>query len=216
MGITIVQKSKPRSKVGKGTKALILAGGAVTGGSFKAGGLKALNDYFVNFSVNDFDIYVGISSGSLLAAPLIGGISPESILKSFDGTSHHFSPLSAWHYYRPNLAELIVRPMKFFAKVAGLLPGRLVRLANRYPEWTEGLLSNIWKFLEKPTIGTYEDMMAPILEEMGSEDFPSFFELLPSGVFDNSAIEMYIRKNIERNGLTNDFKKTQKLSGKRL
>jgi predicted acylesterase/phospholipase RssA len=87
MGITIIQKSDLTKKRSRSIKALILSGGAVTGGSFKAGGIKALNDYFSNFSVNDFDIYVGISSGSLIAAPLVGGISPESILKSLDGTS---------------------------------------------------------------------------------------------------------------------------------
>jgi len=216
MGITIVQKSDLKKTRRGSVKALILAGGAVTGGSFKAGGLKALNDYFVDFSVNDFDIFVGISSGSLLAAPLVGGISPESILKSLDGTSHHFSPLSAWHYYRPNIAEMIVRPIKFFAQVAGLLPGRLLRLVHHYPEWSKGMLGNVWRFLEHPTIDSYEDMMAPILSEMGSGDFPSIMRLLPSGVFDNSPMEMYVRRNIERNGLTNDFRETERISGKRL
>ena len=48
MGITIIQKSdlsvrKPNAKV-----ALVLAGGAVTGGAFKVGGLKALDDLLVN------------------------------------------------------------------------------------------------------------------------------------------------------------------------
>lgn len=216
MGITIVQKGNLKDKRRDSLKALILAGGAVTGGSFKAGGLKALNDYFVNFSVNDFDIYVGMSSGSLLAAPLVGGISPESILKSLDGTSRHFSPLSAWHYYRPNVAELFVRPMRFFAQVAGLLPGRLVRLISRYPEWSRGMLGNIWKFLERPTIDSYENMMAPILSEMGSGDFPSIIEILPSGIFDNSSIEAYVRGNIERNGLINDFREIERTSGKKL
>ena len=216
MGITIVQKSDLGKSCLDSKKALILAGGAVTGGSFKAGGLKALNDYFVDFSVNDFDIFVGISSGSLLAASLVGGISPESILKSLDGTSNHFSPLSAWHYYKPNLAELVVKPIRFFARMAGLLPGRLIRLASRFPEWSTGLLTNVWHFLEQPTIDTYEEMMAPIMKEVGSKDFPSIMEMLPSGVFDNCAIEDYVRKNIERNGLTNDFKETEILSGKKL
>lgn len=118
MGITIVQKSNLKKRKHKSKKALILAGGAVTGGAFKAGGIKALNDYFANFDVRDFDIYVGISSGSLIAAPLLGGISPESILRSLAGKSKHFTPLTPWHYYRPNFSEWIKRPIDFFTKVA--------------------------------------------------------------------------------------------------
>ncbi|HPW44812.1 MAG TPA: patatin-like phospholipase family protein [bacterium] len=212
MGITIVQRSAPSHKVIAGKKALIMAGGAVTGASFKAGGLKALNDYFGNFSVNNFDLYVGISSGSLIAAPLVGGISPESILKSLDGTSGHFSPLSAWHYYKPNFAEMLIKPLHFAAKLAAMLPGKLLGIVSRYPDWSKGLFKNVISFLENPTAANYDSMVKPILGSM--EDFPSFLEILPSGVFDNSAIELYVRKNIERNGLTNDFREIQKISGK--
>jgi predicted acylesterase/phospholipase RssA len=174
MGITIVQKSDLTKKRPDAVKALILAGGAVTGGSFKAGGIKALNDYLVNFKVTDFDVYVGISSGSLIAAPLMGGIKPESILKSLDGTSHHFSALTRWHYYRPNIAEWVARPMTFLAK------------ALSFPF------------------------------KSGQPDFPSLMSILPSGVFDNRPIEQYLRENIEKNGLTNDFKMAERLTGKRL
>ncbi|MBI4212311.1 MAG: hypothetical protein HY540_06705, partial [Deltaproteobacteria bacterium] len=113
MGITIVQKSDLSKKRPKAKKALILAGGAVTGGSFKAGGLKALDDYLDGTSVTDFDLFIGISSGSLLAAPLAGGIPPHSILRSLDGTSKHFTSLRSLHFYRPNIEELILRSTSF-------------------------------------------------------------------------------------------------------
>ena len=117
MGITIVHKSgKGPARKGAG-KALILAGGAITGASFMAGGLKALNDYLDGFSVADFDMYVGISAGSLLAAPLAGGIPPEEILKSLDGTSKKFTKFSAWHYYFPNFLEFLTRPASFAKKL---------------------------------------------------------------------------------------------------
>ena len=63
MGITIVQKSDLSKKKVNAKVALVLAGGAITGGTFKVGGLKALNDFLVNRKVTDFDIYVGISAG---------------------------------------------------------------------------------------------------------------------------------------------------------
>lgn len=216
MGITIVQKSdlsKPRSKA---KKALILAGGAVTGGSFQAGGVKALNDYFDGTSVCDFDIFVGMSSGSMLAAPIAAGISPESMLKSLDGTSKHFTQLTAWHCYRPNIIEMIHRPLKFLAQAIGWLPGGMVRFAERHREWHGRLLGSIWAFVINPTVRNYDVMIAPVKEVLSDGDFPSFMALLPSGVFDNLPIESYIRENITRNRLTNDFEETFRLTGKRL
>jgi len=177
MSITIVQKSS-LSRVRRGvTKALVLAGGAVTGGAFEAGGVKALNDYFTNFNVTNFDIYVGISSGSLIAAPLVAGLSPETILKTFYGTSHHFTRMRAWHYYRLNMLEWITRPIGFFKRVLG---------------------------------ASFEYLLK------GEFDIPSILSALPTGLFDNKALETYFRKNIERNNLTNDFNLTQRLSGKKL
>lgn len=216
MGITIVCKNTGAAKRSPRPKALILAGGAVTGGSFKAGGIKALNDYFVDFKINDFDIFVGISSGSMIAAALMGGISPESILKSLDGTSGHFTPLTSWHYYRPNFSELLTRPLGFAAQALGWLPGRLFSLLNKYPEWSHGMLRAMWQFIVHPSPVTYDDMMKPILGLAGSGSWPSVFKLLPSGLFDNRPIEAYFKHNIERNGLTNDFKKAAKITGKKL
>ncbi|MFH0800229.1 MAG: patatin-like phospholipase family protein [Pseudomonadota bacterium] len=216
MGITIVQKSDLSKKHTGAVKALILAGGAVTGGSFKAGGIKALNDYFTGFRINDFDIFVGISSGSMIATALMGGISPESILKSLDGTSSHFTPLTAWHYYRPNISEIVNRPMKFFMQAVGWLPSRLLSLTEHNRDWSRGLMGAIWKFITYPTFSGYEEMIEPILRAADRVDFPSLFELLPSGIFDNSPLEVYFRQNIERNGLTNDFREAKKLTGKSL
>src|SRR3990167_7010269 len=102
MGITIIQKSDLSQKKKNAKTALVLAGGAVSGGAFKAGGLKALNDFLANRKVTDFDIYVGISAGGLLAVPLAGGIPPEEILKSLDGTSEFFTQLSPLEIYYPN------------------------------------------------------------------------------------------------------------------
>lgn len=170
MGITIVQKSDLKKKKGAKT-ALILAGGAVTGGSFMAGGLKALNNYMTGFAVTDFDIFVGISSGSLLAAPIMAGIMPEEMLKSLDGTSERFSELSPLYYYRPNLKEFVARPLAFCVR----------------------------QILNFPRI-----------------EIPSLLELLPSGLFDNSSIEKYLRNNIEKNHLTNSFEVAHKVTKKSL
>ncbi len=216
MGITIVQKSDLKRKKRKATKALILAGGAVTGGSFKAGGIKALNDYFKDFSVNDFDIFIGISSGSLIAAPLVGGMRPESILRSLDGTSKHFSQLTAWHYYRPNFEELLARPLAFAVRAARWLPVGFAHMLKNRKEWGGSFWEKVIAFVKAPTATHYDAMMKPIVENFDAVGFPPLMSLIPSGVFDNRPIEAYIRRNIERNKLTNSFKVTQRITGKRL
>ena len=216
MSITIVQKSDLRKKKSKAPKALILAGGAVTGGSFKAGSVKALNDYFTNFSVNDFDIFVGISSGSIIAVPLVGGLTPESVLRSLDGTSKHFSRLSAWHFYRPNFEELMARPIAFAVKAAAWLPATLSGLLRTKGGWFSPLVAHIAKFVKSPSAKNYDDMMEWLRDNVNAVDFPSLISLVPTGMFDNRPIEQYLRNNIKHNNLTNSFKVVQRLTGKRL
>lgn len=216
MGITIVQKSDLKKKKHGAKKALILAGGAVTGGSFKAGGIKALNDYFSDYSVNDFDIYVGMSSGSLLAAPLAGGIRPEEILRSLDGTSSKFSELSPWHFYRPNLKEILGRPISFWGSRLINAPRFLYDLFSGMPSvflQFSGLFHDLLKKPSAVNLAVLVDTVSSIVSDIS---LPSIIKLLPSGVFDNSPIESYLRGNIKKNHLTNSFQVARKLTGKSL
>ena len=59
-----------------GTKAaLILGGGGITGGMYELGALSAMDDFIVSGRKSgEFDLYVGISAGSILAAFLANGI----------------------------------------------------------------------------------------------------------------------------------------------
>lgn len=61
--------------------ALALAGGGFTGYLFEIGALTALDDLLgKSFTCNDFDMYVGVSAGSAVAALLAQGVKPEEIL----------------------------------------------------------------------------------------------------------------------------------------
>src|SRR5213082_3621923 len=105
MGLTIVHKSDLWTRKKDPRVALVLAGGAVTGGAYKLGGLKALDDLLVNRKTTDFDIYVGLSAGAFLAAPLAAGISPAEMIRSLEGESDKFSMFRAGDFYNPNLRE---------------------------------------------------------------------------------------------------------------
>lgn len=217
MGITIVQKSNLKEAKPKAKRALVLAGGALTGAAFKIGGLKALNDYFTNFNITQFDIFLGISSGSLLATALSGGLSPEEMLKSLDGSSKKFSKLQPWHFYWPNWEEFLVRPFKYAARAATWLPEVVWRLATKVPSHKDVLKELFWNFLQHPTVGAYETLWEVVEESALSDlNFPSLLECLPSGLFDNAPLERYLRQNIRRNKMTNNFKLAYKMSGKKI
>lgn len=60
--------------------ALVLAGGGMPGWMYEIGALTALDEFFEEgFSVQTFDIYVGTSAGSAVAALLANGVKPRTV-----------------------------------------------------------------------------------------------------------------------------------------
>lgn len=187
------------------------------GGAFKVGGLKALNDYLVNRKVTDFDIYVGLSAGAFLAAPLAGGIPPEEMLASLDGKSKQFSQLSPLHLYRPNFQEYISRPLKYLYGHLTFFPGILHDLLSAFPKLKNDFWKNFKVLLRHPNYSNYEQLMTPLLRvAYSTRSIPVIGELLPSGVFDNQPIEAFLRSNMKQNRMTNNFKVLKKMSGRAL
>ncbi len=63
--------------------ALALSGGGFTGYLFEIGALTALDDLFDDgISINNFDIYVGVSAGAAAAALMANGVKPAEILQA--------------------------------------------------------------------------------------------------------------------------------------
>lgn len=217
MGITIIQKSNLKEKKENPKIALVLAGGAMSGGAFKIGGLKALNDYLTNKKLTDFDIYVGLSAGAILAVPLSGGISPEEMLASLDGNSKIYDQLSPFNLYKPNLSEFIKRPLQYFYGHLSFLPGIIYDLFNAIPNLHQDFYKNCKKFLKDPTYSNYELLTKPLLKSIFStRSIPNFGEIIPSGVFDNKPLEKYLRQNMKRNKMPNNFRVLKRMTGKSL
>jgi predicted acylesterase/phospholipase RssA len=61
--------------------ALVLGGGGFTGGVYEIGALRALDLLAVNSTVNKFDVYVGTSAGSFIAALCANGVTPEEMMR---------------------------------------------------------------------------------------------------------------------------------------
>jgi predicted acylesterase/phospholipase RssA len=76
-----VRRPAPRRPARPSKTALVLGGGGFTGAVYEIGALRALDLLSVNRSVTDFDVYVGTSAGSFVAAMTANGITPEEMMR---------------------------------------------------------------------------------------------------------------------------------------
>ncbi len=85
----------------RGRTALVLAGGGILGAFNEAGSLKALYD----FGIRDFDMYIGISAGSVIGACAANGASPEEIIEH--------KAMGMPDFYHPNALEMVKKIIGF-------------------------------------------------------------------------------------------------------
>ena len=170
MGKVVDIETTSRRKRGKGRKrpsktALVLGGGGFTGGVYEVGALRALDLLAVNSTVNNFDIYVGTSAGSFVAAMLANGVTPDEMMQVLnDRVPSELEDLDLNKVLKPNYLG--------FVQKAAMLPLRtaeLVRNLIRMGEFSAidvgvGLAENL------PT-GLYSGSgIADYVEEVLSED----------------------------------------------
>jgi predicted acylesterase/phospholipase RssA len=207
VGLTLIRKSDGTRRKRNPRVALVLAGGAVSGGAFKVGGLKALDDFLSGRRITDLDMYVGISAGSILAASVASGITPDEMLKVLDGTSTRFNQLRPVDFYNPNLREFVSRPAKFAYDLCAYLPSICVDFARSVPGLPESLGPSARRFAGDPTYTHFEALMLRLIEHVSPKrEIPALTNHFPSGFFDNSNIERWLRKNFERIKMPNDFR----------
>lgn len=108
---------KPTSKT-----ALVLGGGGLTGGVYEIGALRALDLLSVNTSVNQFDIYVGTSAGSFVAAMTANGVTPEEMMRVVvQETPVPFRDVDIGTVLRPNWRDLVTRSATLPLRLASVV-----------------------------------------------------------------------------------------------
>ena len=217
MGLTLIQKSDDASRKRNPKIALVLAGGAVSGGAFKVGGLKALNDYLVERKITDFDIYVGLSAGSILSASLASGITPDEMLRVLDGSSTKFEQLRPIDFYSPNVREFVSRPLKLAYDLCAFLPGIGLDFARRLPGLPEAVGPVARRFAKSPTYTNFEAVMMRLIEHVSPKrSMPAITNHIPSGFFDNVSLERWVRRSLEQIRMPNDFRAFTRKTGRSL
>jgi predicted acylesterase/phospholipase RssA len=197
--------------------ALVLAGGAVSGGAFKVGGLKALNDFLVGRKITELDMYVGLSAGALLGASLAAGITPDEMIEVLEGTSTRFDQLRPVDFYRPNVREFAARPAKFLYDLSTYLPSIGLDFARALPGLPEAVGPVLRKFARRPSYTHFESVVMGLLEHVSPDrEIPALTNHFPSGFFDNSSIERWLRRNLEKVQMPNDFRAFERKQGRNL
>jgi predicted acylesterase/phospholipase RssA len=124
--VKLDSSARGRSKAGGSRRresrtALVLGGGGFTGGVYEIGALRALDLLSVNKSVNQFDVYVGTSAGSLIAALAANGVTPEQMMRVVNNqTPTPFHDINLDMLLRPNYREFVLRGIKLPLQLAGL------------------------------------------------------------------------------------------------
>lgn len=85
--------------------ALVLAGGGIAGAAYEIGALCAIDQLLEQLSVNEFDIYVGTSAGSLIGACLANNISPRTLLSVLESPMLGIEQLEPHHLYSLNVPD---------------------------------------------------------------------------------------------------------------
>jgi NTE family protein len=91
--------------MGRMKLALCLPGGGVTGGMYQIGALSALEDSLEGLGDRGFDLYVGTSSGSTVAAALAGGLPVQRLYRALLDPADDYFPLERGHLTRMDFDE---------------------------------------------------------------------------------------------------------------
>jgi NTE family protein len=116
--------ARPTRRPRRSKTALVLGGGGFTGGVYEIGALRALDLMATNSTVNQFDVYVGTSAGSFIAALCANGVTPEEMMRVV--THQGKAP-----FRDIDLGDLLHLNLLEFARTGVKLPLRMVSLARQ-------------------------------------------------------------------------------------
>ena len=109
---------------GTGKLGLALAGGGPLGAFYELGALHALSEALIGRQLTELDVYVGVSSGSLVAAGLANGFDTTALGTTFildEGTLVPFAP------------ELLLQPaVGLYAERLARVPAALTSAVRQY------------------------------------------------------------------------------------
>ena len=103
-----------------GKAALCLAGGGIEGMLYELGVLRALDSFLIGKGLIDFDIFCGISAGSILASFLANGVPPDIIERGMRGGIRGIKPVKRGMLFDIHFYEYLSRVGKLAWRIFGI------------------------------------------------------------------------------------------------
>jgi predicted acylesterase/phospholipase RssA len=139
----------------KGKTALVLAGGGIMGAAYEIGALTALDRLLSGgFSSNRFEMYVGVSAGSVIATLVANGIPPAVLFRSIANNESRVFNWRRSDIYRIDYREILT---SFWALLRNLF--RIFRNYRRNG-WTFSLHEILYILQEQFPAGLFS--LAPM------------------------------------------------------
>ena len=107
--LTIHQARAPDQQPSQFKTGLAIAGGGPVGAIYELGALRALDESVNGLKLHDLDVYVGVSSGALIAACLANGISTTEMCRIFMGQEYASLSFDPERLMKPAYKEYLHR-----------------------------------------------------------------------------------------------------------
>ena len=131
-----LQPAAPRPRTSTQTFGLALAGGGPLGAFYEVGTLHAISESFEGIDLTNLDMYVGVSSGAMIAAGLANGIDTTDMGVVFIHNASVEYPVRPGLFLRPAFREFLGR--------IGSVPGLAADILTQYlrdpgKDWAEAI-----------------------------------------------------------------------------
>lgn len=131
-----LQPAKRRSTPSRGRFGLALAGGGPLGAFYEVGTLHAIGESIEGLDLTALDMYVGVSSGAMIAAGLVNGYDTADMGQVFIHSSSDQFPMRPSLFLRPAFREYLRR--------IGAIPGLAADILGQYlrdpgKDWAEAI-----------------------------------------------------------------------------
>ena len=131
-----LQPAAPRHRTSTQTFGLALAGGGPLGAFYEVGTLHAISESFEGIDLTNLDMYVGVSSGAMIAAGLANGIDTTDMGVVFIHNASVEHPVRPGLFLRPAFREFLGR--------IGSVPGLAADILTQYlrdpgKDWAEAI-----------------------------------------------------------------------------
>ena len=132
-------------------RGIALAGGGPLGAIWEIGALVALDEALVGMDFLDCDVYVGVSSGSFVAAGLANGITPRAMYRMFIESEAADDPFEPEVLLRPAIGEYLKR--------LATLPQLLMDATRNYVQapWSRGFFESFQNVARALPTGVFDN-----------------------------------------------------------